>query len=83
MNVHAIRNAQVHLGFRQNSTSSTRSSTQNNGPTWGQYVFALQERPPTFVTKRRKLLDTRGTLNGSRCELNSRTLPGTLCLLLC
>jgi hypothetical protein len=78
MNVHSSNHAQVQIGFRQNNTSSTRSCTQNSGPT-----YELSDSPPTtndnrrtFVTNRRKLFDMTGRLSASLWVLSSLGLPG-------
>jgi hypothetical protein len=80
--VQAMRYAHVHFGFRQKNTSSIRSCSQNTGPTYKSaqlsvkpFVHIFQYQALTFVTKRLKLFDTKGKLNASFCELNSRTLP--------
>jgi hypothetical protein len=80
MNVHAMSHAKVHIGFRQNNTSSTRSWTQNKGPTYSTCVrkdihiphclIAIRSQSeagtrPTLVTNRRKLFDNTGRLSVS------------------
>lgn len=66
--------AQVHFGFLQYKTSSTRSCTQNTGPTWS--LSTIQTPSLTFVTNRRKLLDIKGKLNASLWLLSSLGRPG-------